>query len=180
MNNQFSEIENLENEDNERQSNETFDPRDIDISVEQQNIDFLLSKLEDGKIDLNTEFQRSTDLWDEGKMSRLIESLMVRFPVPGFYFDISNKNNWQVIDGLQRLSALKKFVIDNKLKLKELDFLKEIEGKTFNDLSSDNVYKHLIRTMKRTKIVLYLIRPGTPKAVKFRLYKRINNSRVFR
>ncbi|KHD10106.1 hypothetical protein PN36_11150 [Candidatus Thiomargarita nelsonii] len=177
MNNQNSEIEDIDNEENlenERQSNEIFDPREIDISVEQQNIDYLIGKLEDGEIDLNTEFQRSTDLWDDGKMSRLIESLMVRFPVPGFYFDITDKNNWQVIDGLQRLSALKKFVIDNKLKLKGLDFLQEIEGKTFNDLSSDQVYKHLIRTMKRTQIVLYLIRPGTPKAVKYRLYERIN------
>jgi hypothetical protein len=177
MNNQINEIEDIDNEENlesERQSNETFDPRDIDISVEQQNIDYLIGKLEDGEIDLNAEFQRSTDLWDDGKMSRLIESLMVRFPVPGFYFDITNKNNWQVVDGLQRLSALKKFALNNKLKLQQIDFLKEIEGKTFDDLSSDHVYKHLIRTMKRTQIVLYLIRPGTPKAVKYRLYERIN------
>ncbi|WP_069471693.1 DUF262 domain-containing protein [Candidatus Marithrix sp. Canyon 246] len=153
---------------------ESFDPRDIDISLEQQNIDFLLSKLEDREIDLNTEFQRSTDLWDDVKMSRLIESLMVRFPLPVFYFDITDKNKWQVVDGLQRLSTLKKFVIDNKLKLKDLDFLKDIEGKNFKDLSDNEVYKHLIRTMKGTQIVLYLIRPGTPKPVKYRLYERIN------
>ncbi|RKZ37517.1 MAG: DUF262 domain-containing protein [Gammaproteobacteria bacterium] len=168
-----AEIEDTD-EDYERESNEAFDPRNIDISVEQQNIDFLIGKLEDGEIDLNTEFQRSTDLWDACKMSRLIESLMVRFPIPGFYFDITDKNNWQVVDGLQRLSALKKFVIDNELKLQKLDFLKEIEGKNFKDLSDDDVYKHLIRTMKRTQIVLYFIRPGTPKPVKYRLYERIN------
>jgi len=177
MNNDFNEneIEDLdESTDDERESNEAFDPRDIDISVEQQNIDFLIGKLEEEKIDLNTEFQRSTDLWDDSKMSRLIESLMVNFPVPGFYFDITEKDNWQVVDGLQRLSALKKFVIDKKLKLQKLDFLKEIEGKTFNDLSSDEVYKHTIRAMKRTQVVLYMIRPGTPKPVKYRLYERIN------
>nr|MEC4585177.1 DUF262 domain-containing protein [Candidatus Parabeggiatoa sp.] len=160
--------------DDERESNEAFDPRDIDISVEQQNIDFLIGKLENGEIDLNTEFQRSTDLWKDDKMSRLIESLMVNFPIPGFYFDITCKNNWQVVDGLQRLSALKKFVIDQGLKLQKLDFLKEIEGKTFNELSSDDVYKHRIRAMKRTQVVLYLIRPSTPKPVKYRLYERIN------
>jgi len=173
MNNQITEFEDID-EDSERESNEAFDPRDIDISVEQQNIDFLIGKLEDEEIDLNTEFQRSGDLWDDSKMSRLIESLMVRFPIPGFYFDITDKNNWQVVDGLQRLSALKKFVIKNKLKLQKLDFFKEIEGKNFKDLSDDDVYKHLIRTMKRTQIVLYFIRPGTPKPVKYRLYERIN------
>jgi len=176
MANKFAEIAEIEDTDegSERESNKAFDPRDIDISVEQQNIDFLIGKLEEGEIDLNTEFQRSTDLWKDDKMSRLIESLMVNFPIPGFYFDITNKNNWQVVDGLQRLSALKKFVIDNKLKLQQLDFLKEIEGKQFKDLSDDDVYKHLIRTMKGTQIVLYFIRPGTPKPVKYRLYQRIN------
>jgi hypothetical protein len=175
MNRYSTEIEDIDDStDDERESNEAFDPRGIEISVEQQNIDFLIGKLEDGEIDLNTEFQRSRDLWKDDKMSRLIESLMVNFPVPGFYFDISKKNNWQVVDGLQRLSALKKFVIDNKLKLQKLDFLKEIEGKTFNELLSDNVYKHRIRAMKRTQVVLYMIRPGTPKPVKYRLYERIN------
>jgi len=172
MNNQIPEIEGTY-EDFERESNEAFDPRDIDISVEQQNIDFLIGKLEDEEIDLNTEFQRSNNLWKDDKMSRLIESLMVNFPIPGFYFDITDKNNWQVVDGLQRLSALKKFVI-NELKLQKLDFLKEIEGKTFNDLSSDELDKHRIRAMKRTQIILYKIRPGTPKPVKYRLYERIN------
>jgi len=169
----MAEIEDTD-EDYERESNEAFDPRNIDISVEQQNIDFLIGKLEDGEIDLNTEFQRSKDLWKNDKMSRLIESLMVNFPIPGFYFDITDKNNWQVVDGLQRLSALKKFVIDNELKLQKLDFLKEIEGKTFNDLSSDELDKHRIRAMKRTQIILYKIRHGTPKPVKYRLYERIN------
>jgi hypothetical protein len=175
MNNQIkiTEFEDAD-ESSERESKETFDPRDIDISVEQQNIDFLIGKLENEEIDLNTEFQRSTDLWKDDKMSRLIESLMVRFPIQGFYFDITDKKKWQVVDGLQRLSALKKFVIDNELELQKLDFLKEIEGKKFNDLLSDEMYKHLIRTMKGTQIVLYLIRPGTPKPVKYRLYERIN------
>ena len=44
MNNQIPEIEGTY-EDFERESNEAFDPRDIDISVEQQNIDFLIGKL---------------------------------------------------------------------------------------------------------------------------------------
>ena len=175
MNPHTSEIEYIDDStDDERESNEAFDPREIDISVEQQNIDFLIGKLEEGEINLNTEFQRSSDLWKDDKMSRLIESLMVHFPVPGFYFDVTQKNNWQVVDGLQRLSALKKFVIDNELKLQKLDFLKEIEGKTCSELSSDEVYKHRIRAMKRTQVVLYMIRSGTPKPVKYRLYERIN------
>jgi hypothetical protein len=108
---------------NERELKEVFDTRDIDISIEQQNVEFLLGKLEKEKIDLNIEFQRPIDLWKDDKMSWLIEFLMVNFPVPGFYFDIFQRDNWQVVDGLQRLLALNKFYsspINNKSSIKNL------------------------------------------------------------
>jgi len=166
----------------------TFDPRDIDISVEQQNIDFLLYKMEydlsrleeeedfdpnSGVIDLNTEFQRSKDLWTQVQMSRLIESILIRFPLPAFYFDTTDKRKWQVIDGLQRLSALRKFIIEKKdpLRLKGLDFLdnNKFENKTFDELPEP-----MQRTIRNAQVILILIRPGTPKEVKYRIFERVN------
>lgn len=164
----------------------TFDPRDIDISVEQQNIDFLLYKLEydidqleddfdpnAGIIDLNTEFQRSQELWTQIQMSRLIESILIRFPLPAFYFDTTTKNRWQVIDGLQRLSTLRKFIIEKKdpLRLKGLEFLdrEKFENKTFDDLPEP-----MKRTIRNAQVILILIRPGTPKEVKYRIFERVN------
>lgn len=166
----------------------TFDPRDIDISVEQQNIDFLLykmeydlAKLEDdddfdpnsGIIDLNTEFQRSQDLWSQVQMSRLIESILIRFPLPAFYFDTSNKKKWQVIDGLQRLSTIRKFIIEQEepLRLKGLEFLdrEKFENKTFAELPEP-----MQRTIRNAQVILILIRQGTPKEVKYRIFERVN------
>lgn len=166
----------------------TFDPRDIDISVEQQNIDFLLykmeydlSKLEEdedfdpnaGIIDLNTEFQRSKDLWSQVQMSRLIESILIRFPLPAFYFDTSKKKIWQVIDGLQRLSTIRKFMVEKEepLRLKGLEFLDrdKFENKTFSDLPEP-----MQRTIRNAQVILILIRPGTPKEVKYRIFERVN------
>lgn len=166
----------------------TFDPRDIDISVEQQNIDFLLYKMEydlakleedndfdpnAGIIDLNTEFQRSKDLWSQVQMSRLIESILIRFPLPAFYFDTTQKKKWQVIDGLQRLSTIRKFIVekDEPLTLKGLEFLDrdKFENKTFADLPEP-----MQRTIRNAQVILILIRPGTPKEVKYRIFERVN------
>jgi len=167
----------------------TFDPREIDITVEQQNIDFLLYKMEydfdkiddedltfnlnAGVIDLNTEFQRSKDLWSQIQMSRLIESILIRFPLPAFYFDTTTKNKWQIIDGLQRLSTLRKFIIEKKepLKLKGLEFL---DKDKFEDITFDKLPEPMQRTIRNTQVILILIRPGTPKEVKYRIFERVN------
>src|SRR5690606_40354533 len=66
------------------------------------------SRIEFGEIKLNTEFQRKEGLWKDEQQSRLIESILIRFPLPVFYFDGSNPDEWLVIDGLQRLTSLKR------------------------------------------------------------------------
>ena len=75
-------------------------------------LESLVRRLKYNEIDLTPEFQRNPDLWNRTKMSRLIESIILRLPLPIFYFDVSNNNKWVVIDGLQRLSTLKKFIVD--------------------------------------------------------------------
>ena len=108
-----------------------FEAKDIDIATEQNSLSTIIAMIEDEAIDMNTEFQRSGNLWDKTKMSRLIESILFRLPLPAFYFDASNDNRWLVIDGLQRLSTFKSFIIDNDLTLTGLLILKEPEGKNY-------------------------------------------------
>ncbi|MBA3664557.1 MAG: DUF262 domain-containing protein, partial [Bacteroidetes bacterium] len=93
-----------------------FNPKDIKIIVEPKTIDHLISRLQYGEIDLNTEFQRKGNLWNDDKQCRLIESILLRLPLPAFYFDASDDNKWLVVDGLQRLWSLKKFVVNSELK----------------------------------------------------------------
>ena len=47
----------------------------------------------------------------------------MRIPLPAFYFDATDEDEWLIIDGLQRVSTLKEFVVDKSLKLQELEFL---------------------------------------------------------
>jgi len=173
--NELMEIEKGENDEDvlpEDNSSPAFDPRKIDITAEQNTLSAIIAMIEDGAIDLNPEFQRKGDLWPEITMSRLIESVLLQIPIPAFYFDASESSNddkWLVVDGLQRLSTFKRFMMDKGMVLKGLTLLKDLNGKKFEELD-----KNLQRRMERYQIITYLIKPNTPKIVRYDLFRRIN------
>ncbi|NCB39858.1 MAG: DUF262 domain-containing protein [Erysipelotrichia bacterium] len=148
---------------------EPFNPAEINIIPKSETLHNLIERLKHGEIDMYTEFQRHPELWDNQKMSRLIESILIRFPLPAFYFDASNDEKWLIVDGLQRLSAIKKFVIDKKLKLSGLEYLNEFNGRIYDDLP--RTYQ---RRIDECPIISFLIQPGTPEPVKYSIFRRIN------
>jgi hypothetical protein len=132
--------------------------------------DKLIKRIDNNELLLDTDFQRRPDLWDFPTKSRLIESMLIGLPMPAFYFDGSNDDEWIVIDGLQRLSAMHGFVKE-KFKLSELDYLTELNGKSFSELDR----KHS-RKIEEYEIVAYTIGKGTMPSVKFKIFKTINTS----
>lgn len=154
---------------------EPFDPKQVDIITETMVISNVIERLKDNHIILDPDFQRRKDLWDDQKQSRLIESLIIRIPLPTFYFDYDdNTDNYTVVDGLQRLCAIKRFASLQKddpgrLRLVGLEYLTELNGKTYEDLPA--IFQRRIREQS---IIAYVIRPGTPEPVRNSIFTRIN------
>ncbi|HRF56865.1 MAG TPA: hypothetical protein PLV58_05645, partial [Campylobacterales bacterium] len=77
-----TEIEN--SEENEYESDNvitnSFYTKDIAINNRIVVLPSLVTKLTHEEIDLNPEFQRNENLWDSTKMSRLIESILLKLP----------------------------------------------------------------------------------------------------
>jgi len=153
----------------EERITDPFIPAQIRIDTRPITIDFLLSRIKHEQLDLLPGFQRKDDIWNEGAQSRLIESILIRIPLPAFYIDATYDDKWLVVDGLHRLSTLKRFIVDNMLNLCELEYLTDLQGKTYRDLP-----RPYQRRILETQVTAYIIEKGTSGEIKFDIIKRIN------
>lgn len=147
-------------------------------------------QLEKGNIDLNPSFQRR-DAWSEQEKSRLIESLMLGFPVPPIILaeNKQKKNSYLVIDGKQRLLSIRRFYSNvsekefkeknlkekdafKQLKLKGLDILKDFNGKTYSQMQVENT--EYINNLDNQSIRTIVIKNWPDEAFLYTVFLRLN------
>jgi uncharacterized protein with ParB-like and HNH nuclease domain len=155
-----------------------FNPDSISIESRVVTMDALIRRFRQGSINLAPNFQRKM-VWDDKRRSRLIESMMLKIPLPMFYVAATSQGTWDVVDGLQRLSAIRDFILGDKdkkiLTLSNLEFWGErFNGKTFKEIDEQGEYARIVNSIMETELRFTLINPGTPEEVKRNVFRRIN------
>lgn len=147
-----------------------YDPDKIRVETKNFSLRQIYDMISDGDVNLSPDFQRNL-VWDSFRKSRLIESILLRIPLPLFYFSQDDNGVLSVVDGLQRLTAIKEFM-DNKLTLKSLEYLHMCDGKKYSgEQKIDDKY---IRWFNMTQIIVNIVDPQSPHKVKYDIFRRIN------
>ena len=157
-----------EREDPQAAIEHPFDPSKIKVRTEPAVVGLLLDRIKHDEIDLAPDFQRLSGIWNAEKKSRLIESLLLRIPIPVFYVAADKEERWAVVDGVQRLSTIHDYVT-GKFSLTRLEYRTEFDGRRFADLP-----RAMQRRIGETQFVVNVIEPGTPPEVTFNIFRRIN------
>lgn len=159
----------VEKTDSETRGDKPWNPNDIRVDPKTFSLRQIIDMINDREIDLAPDFQRHR-VWKQLQKSRLIESILLRIPLPAFYFSADKDGKMQVVDGLQRLSTISSFA-KGEFSLDNLEYLQaDLGGKHFADLK-DSVWA---RRLHQTQIFVNVIDPQTPIKVKFDIFKRIN------
>ena len=106
--------------------------------------------------------------WSTRKCSLFIESILIRIPLDFFYIDRTSEQ-YKIISGSNRLSAIKLILLES-CKLEGLEFLTELNGLTFQQLS-----RKYQRRILETNLHFHLIEPGTPPSIVDNISRRIQS-----
>lgn len=114
--------------------NKKYSSGEIRIVTEQGRypLNTIVSMVKSGQYILNPDFQRR-HRWSKDRKSRLIESFIMNVPIPPVFLYESDYAVYEVMDGLQRITAIYEFYQD-QYPLQGLEYWKELEGKYYKDL----------------------------------------------
>jgi hypothetical protein len=125
------------------------------------------------KLILDPEFQRKYK-WDKDgweRASKFIESCLMRIPLPSCYFAENDDKSHIVIDGVQRITTIIKYMND-EFSLEGLTAFPDLEGKRFSEIGS------LGRDLESTTIRCIVLRNENPKNLVVEIFSRLNKGAV--
>ncbi|MGF1476976.1 MAG: DUF262 domain-containing protein [Geminicoccaceae bacterium] len=153
------------------------DAQSSEFEIRSTAVDFsfgeILNLHKDREIIIRPEYQRLFR-WSNEQRSRLIESILLGLPIPPIFLIENEDGVLELIDGLQRISSVLQFlehtaINEPQLTLDGCDFLKELNGKSYEQLQTVQKLK-----IKRSPIRATIINRTGDSFVKYEMFKRLN------
>ncbi|MCB4767416.1 DUF262 domain-containing protein [Ancylobacter sp. Lp-2] len=142
----------------------------------------LAGMYEKGEIILRPEYQRYFR-WTDDQKTKLIESILIGLPLPSVFVAQDEDGNWEVVDGMQRVSTIFDYmgVLSEESKANpyyqpfnelsdDLFYIEKFQGKAWNQLT-----RRIQLDFRRTKIQLTILLRETGPDAKFELFQRLNS-----
>lgn len=153
--------------------------RKVDVASHDFSVRELVRMLEEGELSISPEYQRKYR-WQADVASTLIESVFLGLPIPPIFVATNAEFQWEVVDGLQRLSTLLLFIAnkpehlalvnrDSPLKLQNLQKLSQLNGVAYDDLPVG-----LQRYFGRQPLQVISLTDKSNRSVRFDLFERLN------
>jgi hypothetical protein len=146
----------------------------------------IMNLYRDEEIVINPAFQRLFR-WSESQKTRFIESLLLGIPIPPIFVVQGEKGEWELIDGLQRLSTVMEFagilrqengVPAPASSLGGTNFLPSLAGKRWdasNEQANDGIGKEQQLQIKRARLRVEILKKESDPKAKFELFQRLNS-----
>ncbi|MBU5315506.1 DUF262 domain-containing protein [Clostridium bornimense] len=145
--------------------------RKLRLQAYDKSVSDLVNMIRNEDIIFSPEYQRNY-IWDNKKASLLVESILLNIPIPVIYASEEEDSAWNIVDGLQRLNALKRFY-DNNFKLSGLEVLKELNGLKYEDLNPKAK-----RMLNNGNLRVILIFNDSNPEIKYDIFMRLNTGSV--
>ena len=144
------------------------------VRTEPRSVGDVVARINKKRYILDPDFQRDF-VWKNNKQSKLIESCIMRIPLPVFYVAEAKDGRIIVVDGLQRLTTFSRF-IDNQFKL--VGLANDIEGQSSHALEGkffEDLPLNLQERVLDTQLTMYILDAKAPERARLDIFERVNS-----
>lgn len=155
----------------------------VDVSAVSFSVRELVRMYESSELTIAPSYQRKYR-WTPAVASRFIESVFMGLPIPPIFVATNDDFQWEVVDGLQRISTLIHYLSDDSgsrdrvkdsgpLKLTRLETLSQLNEHGYLDLP-----KSIQRYFARQPLQVVALTDKANKSVRFDLFERLNSGAI--
>lgn len=139
------------------------------------DLESLVRRIREGELDLQPDFQRD-EIWDGPRRQRLIDTILRAWYVPAIHIVVDSEGEDVVLDGQQRLAAIRDFFA-NKIKVNGSteppdERIQRLDGLTYDKLPAD--VRRAVNGFSISVIKLDDYEPQEPNELFFRLNQSYN------